>query len=105
MTDNNYNIIKPVESLQNITSLAPIKDREERKRRQPGQQGRWRRKDQNQFNQGEPHSAEADLRQSANHNEEHESVEDGLTKSIDSENGASEFTDDKSNGHSIDYRA
>jgi hypothetical protein len=105
MTDNNYNIIKPVESLQNVTSLAPIKDREEKKRRQPGQQGRWRRQNQNRLNQGEPHSAEADLRQSANHSEEHESVEDGSTKSIDSENGESEFTDNTNNGHSIDYCA
>jgi hypothetical protein len=37
MTDNDYNIIKPVDGLQNIIGLAPIKDREERKRRQQGQ--------------------------------------------------------------------
>lgn len=34
MADNDYNIIKPVESLQNITGLTPAKRREERKRRQ-----------------------------------------------------------------------
>ncbi len=105
MTDNDYNIIKPVDNLQNITSLAPIKDREERKRRQSGQRGRWRKQDQNRLHQAEPHSAEADLRQSADHSEEHESVEDGLTKSIDSENGTSKFTDNENNGHSIDYCA
>ncbi len=34
MSDNDYNIIKPVENLQNIGSLTPAKRREERKRRQ-----------------------------------------------------------------------
>ena len=34
MPDYNSNIIKPVENLQNIPSLAPAKDREQRKRRQ-----------------------------------------------------------------------
>ena len=34
MADNDSSIIKPVESLQNIAGLKPIKHREERKRRQ-----------------------------------------------------------------------
>lgn len=34
MPDDNYNMIKPVESLQNIISLTPTKRREERKQRQ-----------------------------------------------------------------------
>ena len=33
MADNNYNIIKPVESLQNIARLSPANRREERRRR------------------------------------------------------------------------
>lgn len=37
MTENDYNIIKPVDGLQNIIGLAPVKHREERKRRQQGQ--------------------------------------------------------------------
>jgi hypothetical protein len=34
MTDNDYNIIKPIESLRNIAGLASAKHREEKKRRQ-----------------------------------------------------------------------
>ena len=34
MADNDFNIIKPVESLQNIAGLTPVKRRSERKRRQ-----------------------------------------------------------------------
>lgn len=34
MADNDYNIIKPVEGLQNIGGLTPAKRREERKRKQ-----------------------------------------------------------------------
>jgi len=34
MADYDSNLIKPVESLQNISGLAPVKHREERKRRQ-----------------------------------------------------------------------
>ncbi|MHC4572523.1 MAG: hypothetical protein ACYS76_00075 [Planctomycetota bacterium] len=33
MPDNNYNIVKPVEGLQNIAGLTPAKRREERRRR------------------------------------------------------------------------
>lgn len=32
MADNNYNMIKPVESLQTIAGLTPVKQREERNR-------------------------------------------------------------------------
>jgi len=34
MAENNFNMVKPVESLQNISGLSPAKRREERKRRQ-----------------------------------------------------------------------
>ena len=34
MADNDYNIIKPVESLQNIGNIIAAKRREERKKRQ-----------------------------------------------------------------------
>ena len=34
MPDNDYNIIKPVESLQNIGALTPARRRKERKHRQ-----------------------------------------------------------------------
>ncbi|MHC4475159.1 MAG: hypothetical protein ACYTEL_05925 [Planctomycetota bacterium] len=33
MADSDYSIIKPVESLQNVTGLTPAKRREERKQR------------------------------------------------------------------------
>jgi hypothetical protein len=34
MAENDLNMVKPVESLQNISGLSPAKRREERKRRQ-----------------------------------------------------------------------
>jgi hypothetical protein len=34
MADNDYNAIKPVDSLHNVTGLSPVKQRHERKRRQ-----------------------------------------------------------------------
>ncbi len=34
MAENDFNMVKPVESLQNISGLTPAKRREERKRRQ-----------------------------------------------------------------------
>jgi hypothetical protein len=34
MAENDFNMVKPVESLQNISGLSPAKRREERKRRQ-----------------------------------------------------------------------
>ena len=40
MADNDSNMIKPVEGLQNVHSLTPTRERQERKRRQnaPGHQ-------------------------------------------------------------------
>jgi hypothetical protein len=35
MADNDYNIIRPVEGSQNISSLSPARRREQRKRRHP----------------------------------------------------------------------
>lgn len=41
MADNNYNMIKPVEGLQNIAGLTPVKQREKRNRQKnPKQQDR-----------------------------------------------------------------
>lgn len=37
MADSNYNMIKPVESLQNIGGLTPVKQRKERRRKQDQQ--------------------------------------------------------------------
>jgi hypothetical protein len=34
MAENNYNIIKPVESLQNIAQMGPVTRRQQRKRRE-----------------------------------------------------------------------
>ncbi|MCX5635034.1 MAG: hypothetical protein NTW55_04220 [Planctomycetota bacterium] len=34
MAENDFNMVKPVESLQNISGLSPAKRREEKKRRQ-----------------------------------------------------------------------
>ncbi|MFQ6034688.1 MAG: hypothetical protein ACE5NM_02435 [Sedimentisphaerales bacterium] len=81
MADNDYNIIKPVEGLQNIAGLTGAKRREERKRRQnlPGEQ-----------------------------EEERESAEgppSGGNQSVDQENSDSKPTDDKNDRHSIDYCA
>lgn len=49
MADNDSSIIKPVESLQNIAGLKPIKHREERKRRQnlPGEDEKKSEQEQN----------------------------------------------------------
>ena len=47
MADNNYNIIKPVESLQNIKGLTPARRRKERKHRQnPHEQNEEERKEE-----------------------------------------------------------
>jgi hypothetical protein len=40
MAENNYNMIKPVESLQNILRLTPAERREERKRRRGSRGGK-----------------------------------------------------------------
>ena len=39
MADNDFNIIKPVESLQNIAGLTPARRREERKRQRNRHEG------------------------------------------------------------------
>ena len=77
MADNNHNIIKPVESLQNIASLTPAKRREKRKKRQ------------------NLHEQE---------NRQREFAEDELNESIE-ENIDSEIAEDDQDEHSIDYRA
>ena len=86
MADNEHNIIKPVEGLQNTAGLTGTKRREERKRRQnlPGEQ-----------------------------EEERESTEGELNESVDQENRDSKPTDDEgprpagtqNDRHSIDYCA
>ena len=50
MADYDSNMIKPVESLKNITGLAPAKRREERKRREQLQQ---ENKQKGESNEGE----------------------------------------------------
>ena len=40
MAENDYNMIKPVESLQNILRLTPTERREERKRRRGSHSGK-----------------------------------------------------------------
>jgi len=75
MADNDYNIIKPVASLQNIAGLTAAKRREERKRRQnlPGGQ--------------------------------QENAEEQLKDLVDQQKRDAESTDGKNNHHSIDYCA
>jgi len=75
MPDNDYNIIKPVESLHNIAGLTPAKRREERKRRQ---------------------------NMHAEHNEE---AEQELNDSLDQERPDKEPVHDENDRHSIDYCA
>lgn len=38
MADSNYNMIRPVESLQNIAGLTPVKERKERKQQEEQKQ-------------------------------------------------------------------
>jgi len=75
MPNSDYNTIKPVESLQNITGLAGVKDREERKRR------------------GELNS------------KKEQEPEQELNEPVDEENPSNELAEDESDRHSIDYRA
>lgn len=51
MADNDYNMIKPVETLQNIGSLTPAQRREERKRQQ--QNSKEKESEQEQDNQAQ----------------------------------------------------
>lgn len=75
MPDNDYNIIKPVESLHNIAGLTPAKRREERKRRQNM------------------------------HAEQNEEAEQELNDSLDQERPDKRPVDDENDRHSIDYCA
>jgi len=77
MADNDYNIIKPVESPHSIAGLTGAKRRQERKRRQDLHGGQ---------------------------KEESESTEAGLDESAEQES-LNERTDDETDQHSIDYCA
>ena len=77
MVDSDYNIIKPVETLQNITGVTPAKKRKKRKKRQnSSDQDEWQR----------------------------ETNEDQLNKSIEEDINSKIAVNDKSE-HIIDYRA
>lgn len=78
MADNDFNIIKPVEGLQNIKGLSPTKRREQRK---PQQQLH-----------GESE-------------EESESTKDELNESADEQELDSELAENQDDQHTIDYRA
>jgi len=82
MADNDSNIIKPVESLQNIAGLTPARRREERKRR------RNRHEQETQ----ESESAEGEL---------NESVDERTINTEFPENESERLADDAG----IDYRA
>lgn len=75
MPDNDHNIIKPVESLQNIANVTPAKRREERKRKR-------------EF-----------------HKENEEEAEQKLNESVDEENLSGELAENGEDQHSIDYCA
>jgi hypothetical protein len=77
MADNDYNIIKPVESMKNVGDITPAKRREERKKRQNSREQKDRQ------------------RQLAG---------DSLNQSIE-ENINSEIAEEDQNEHSIDYCA
>ena len=59
MAEDNHNIIKPVESLQNIAGLTPAKRRQERKKQQNSreQEARQRELNEDELNQ----SSEEDI--------------------------------------------
>ncbi len=75
MPDNDSNIIKPVEGLQTIAGLNPIKRRQERKRRQ----------DQQEQNEEEPQQE--------------------INESFDEESLSNEPTETEKEQSAIDYRA
>ena len=77
MVDNNYNIIKPVDSLNNIGGLTPTKRRREGKKQQDLDQ-------------------EDDTKHEDVFDLENGSIEEGL---------GSEITENDPDEHSIDYRA
>jgi len=51
MADNGYNIIKPVQSLQNIGNITAAKRREERKKRQNSREKRQQQLGENELNE------------------------------------------------------
>ncbi len=75
IADNDFNIIKPVEGLQNIAGLTPVKHREQRKRRQ-------------------------DL-----HEEKKGESEQEPDKSVGEQDLSDELTENEEDRHTIDYRA
>jgi len=75
MADSDYNIIKPVEGMQNIAGLTPARRREERKRRR------------------EPHRKKG------------QASEQEPNESPDEDSLGNELDEDESNQHSIDYCA
>ncbi|MHC4570552.1 MAG: hypothetical protein ACYS0C_00550 [Planctomycetota bacterium] len=75
MADKDSNIIKPVESLQNITGLTPARRREERKRRQ-------------------------DL-----HKKQEQEIEEEPNETIDEQNLSDELTENENGQNTIDYCA
>lgn len=75
IADNDFNIIKPVESLQNIAGLTPVKHREQRKRRQ------------------------------GLHEEKKGESEQEPDNSVDEQDVSAELIENEEDGHSIDYRA
>ncbi|MHC4622276.1 MAG: hypothetical protein ACYS4W_00060 [Planctomycetota bacterium] len=75
MPDGDYNTVKPVESLQNITQLTPAKRREERKRRRDS------------------------------HTKNKQESEHELDRSAQEKDLNDEFAEDNDEQHSIDYCA
>jgi hypothetical protein len=75
MADNDYHIIKPAESLQNIEALTPTRRREERKRKR---------------NLNKQNSEES---------------EEELNESVDQQDPGNELTENESDQNTIDYRA
>ncbi len=110
MTDNGYNIIKPIEGSQNIINLASIKHGEERKHRQPRRSGRSSPGRGQDKTGAEPDSPEGELRRSFNSDEEHGFAQGEQNESTGSENGKDKLTTDligknENDQHSIDYCA
>ncbi len=80
MADNDFNIIKPVEGLQNIAGLTPTKHREQRKRRQ-------------NLHKKKKEKSKQELNESVN------------KQDIDNELLDNELTENDNDQHTIDYRA
>ncbi len=54
MVDSNYNMIKPVESLQNVAGLTPVKERKERNRQEEQKEKTQHEQIPGQVSQAEP---------------------------------------------------